>query len=72
MPVPRLEWISNFSSSNVSRFAWNNYSLLVQFTDGSIYSYPVPYQTFVDMKNATSKGEFVFRRLRHTGEFKLA
>lgn len=66
-----LQWFNDFNSSNVDAFAYEDGRLYVRFLNGSIYEYPADHQDYLDMIDAPSKGKFVWRRLRDTGERRI-
>jgi hypothetical protein len=59
-----MQWLP-VHSSNVSRIAYESGTLLVQFHNGSTYQYDgVPFEVWEEFMSASSKGQFVWQRLR--------
>ena len=68
-----MNWIDTPESSNISRFGYdeNNRVLGVEFKSGGVYHYfDVPEAVFAQMKNASSKGQFLAQNIK--GAFRYA
>ena len=62
-----MDWIPTPQSSDISQFAYdeNSQILMVGFKKGSVYNYyDVPEHVFEAMKNAPSKGKFLYREIK--------
>lgn len=58
-------------SSNVSSIGIDKKDLIVRFHNGSLYKYPNKGSLYDDMLRSNSKGKFVWRKLRNTGESRI-
>jgi len=66
-----MEWIKT-DSSNVEAICFDEPHIMVQFKGGKIYSYsPCNAKEFSLLKNAPSKGAWVYRHLRGRKKYKL-
>lgn len=68
-----MEWNETPESSNISRFAYDetSYKLTVEFKNGSMYDYyDVPSHIYEEMKEASSKGQFLARQIK--GNYRYA
>jgi hypothetical protein len=71
----RLQWERGFSSSNVAAFAFQApavaggiFRLFVAFKNGTRYCYDYcPYEKFVGMKAASSKGVYLNEQVKKAG-----
>jgi hypothetical protein len=64
-----MNWIDTPESSNIARFGYdeNNQVLGVEFKSGGTYHYfDVPENVFGQMKNASSKGQFLAQNIKGT------
>ena len=61
-------WVDTPESSNVLRFCYAMAKLVVDFKNGSEYFYFVPPYYYENMKNAPSKGKFVWNELRRANK----
>lgn len=66
-----MEWISGFESSNVSKIAYEDGSLYVEFHHGGTYQYfDVPQHIFDEFSSAASKGQFLAHQIK--GHFRYS
>ena len=64
-----MDWIDTPASSNIARFAYDDGSrvLKVEFMNGSVYDYfDVPNHVFNEMRNASSKGQYLAQQIKGT------
>ena len=69
-----MDWI-NANSSNIERFKYDPLSrvLKVEFKNGGTYDYfDVPEQTFTNMCNASSKGQYLAQQIKGTYRYARA
>jgi hypothetical protein len=62
-----MDWIETPESSNVGRIGYDETSqvLSVEFTSGITYNYyDVPPTVFEQMRNSSSKGQFIAQNLK--------
>jgi len=68
-----MDWIETPDSSNIARFGYDEGAsvLSVEFKKGGVYNYfDVPQALFEEMRNATSKGQFLAQMIK--GSFRYA
>ena len=61
------EWIDTPESSNLQRFMYNEESqtLTVEFKNGGVYEYyDVPVNIYEGLKNADSKGNYLYHHIK--------
>ncbi len=68
-----MQWIESPESSNISRFSYDVQAqvLTVEFKSGGAYNYyDVPEVIFQNMRDATSKGQFLVQVVK--GKYRYA
>jgi len=64
-------WINTPESSNVLRFCYAMAKLIVDFQNGSEYGYFVPFYYYIKMKEAESKGKFIWELRRANKPYRI-
>ncbi len=64
-------WVNTPESSNVLRFCYAMNKLIVDFQNGSEYGYFIPFYYYTKMKEAPSKGKFIWKLRRANKPYRI-